>query len=822
MGFHITRLFGLSAIAGLLTFALLAPIAAVASYATTTGFTAFNSLAEYIKPVNAAQASTIYGNLNGEPVALATFYHENRVSVDYDQMSKNMINAVIATEDPRFFKHVGVDILSLIRATLGVASSGLSGPGGSTITMQYVKNSLIEAANIAGDEEALEAATVTTIDRKVREIRFAMALETVTSKEDILAGYLNLSFFGNQLNGIESASNYYFGVKAKDLTVPQAALLTAMLRAPNAYKPDEEENLPDAKIRRDYVINNMRDEGYITAAEAEAYKKEPIVANITPTATGCEANQPTAYFCDYIVWTVRNSPEFGETREDREMLLRRGGLEIYSSMDVALQNTTDSVVKTEMPIDNRWALGAASISVEVGTGRVLAMSQNRIFNQTNDEDPLTTSVNYSTDKDYGGSSGFQTGSTYKIFVLAEWLSKGFLLGDRVDARKRVWEASEFRSRCGGLSGTWDPRNSNSASFTNETVLRSTSLSINTAYVNMAALLDLCDIRDMAVKLGVKRADGDELSFVQSSVLGVNELSPLSLAGAMAGFANDGVYCTPIAIDRVVVRTTGEEMVVPATQCSRAMSSEVAAAATYAFQQVISSGTGTRSRTGDGVPIAGKTGTSDATVQTWMTGYSSRVATAVWVGNVVGKQAVDNTSVNGLFGGAVRHEIWRSVMQQANATYGGSAFPAASPVYLGATTITMPEINALLPEVAETVIKNAGLTVDISDSPVASPNPVGSVAYANYDAGASVVRGSLVTLYISKGGMKAVPNVAGKTVAEATSILNNAGFTTVTPGVSGQEESSNTVPAGSVIRTNPVAGRFAALDGAVLLVISGGP
>jgi membrane peptidoglycan carboxypeptidase len=822
MGFHITRLFGLSAIAGLLTFALLAPIAAVASYATTTGFTAFNSLAEYIKPVNAAQASTIYGNLNGEPVALATFYHENRVSVDYDQMSKNMINAVIATEDPRFFKHVGVDILSLIRATLGVASSGLSGPGGSTITMQYVKNSLIEAANIAGDEEALEAATVTTIDRKIREIRFAMALETVTSKEDILAGYLNLSFFGNQLNGIESASNYYFGVKAKDLTVPQAALLTAMLRAPNAYKPDEEENLPDAKIRRDYVINNMRDEGYITAAEAEAYKKEPIVANITPTATGCEANQPTAYFCDYVVWTIRNSPEFGEAREDREMLLRRGGLEIYSSMDVALQNTTDSVVKTEMPIDNRWALGAASISVEVGTGRVLAMSQNRIFNQTNDEDPLTTSVNYSTDKDYGGSSGFQTGSTYKIFVLAEWLSKGFLLGDRVDARKRVWEASEFRSRCGGLSGTWDPRNSNNASFTNETVLRSTSLSINTAYVNMAALLDLCDIRDMAVKLGVKRADGDELSFVQSSVLGVNELSPLSLAGAMAGFANDGVYCSPIAIDRVVVRITGEEMVVPATQCSRAMSSEVAAAATYAFQQVISGGTGTRSRTGDGVPVAGKTGTSDNTRQTWMTGFSSRVATAVWVGNVVGTQPVDYTSVRGLFGGAVRHEIWRKVMQQANATYGGSAFPAASPVYLGATTITMPEINALLPEVAETVIKNAGLTVDISDSPVASPNPVGSVAYANYDAGASVVRGSLVTLYISKGGMKAVPNVAGKTVAEATSILNNAGFTTVTPGVSGQEESSNTVPAGSVIRTNPVAGRFAALDGAVLLVISGGP
>jgi membrane peptidoglycan carboxypeptidase len=825
MGSLIARLFGLSAIAGLLTFALLAPMAAVASYATTTGFMAFNSLAEYIKPVNAAQASTIYGNLNGEPVALATFYHENRVSIDYDQMSKNMINAVVSTEDPRFFKHVGVDILSLARATLGVASSGLSGPGGSTITMQYIKNSLIEAANIAGDEEALEAATVTTIDRKIREIRFAMALETVTSKEDILAGYLNLSFFGNQLNGIESASNYYFGVKAKDLTVPQAALLTAMLRAPNSYKPDEEENLPDAKIRRDYVINNMRDEGYITAAEAEAYKKEPVVANITPTATGCEANQSTAYFCDYIVWTIRNSPEFGETREDREMLLRRGGLEIYSTMDIALQTTTDELVKNEMPMDNQWAIGAASTSIEVGTGRVLAMSQNRIFNQTTDEDPLTTSVNYSTDKEYGGSSGFQTGSTYKIFVLADWLTKGFLLGDRVDARKRVWKEQEFSARCGGLGGgDWDPKNAG-GNPVNETILTATASSINTAYVNMAAQLDLCDIRDMASALGVKRADGNPLSYVPSSVLGVNELSPLSMAGAMAGFANGGVYCSPIAIDRVVVRATAEEMKTPQTQCSRAMTAEVAAAATYAFQQVISGGTGTRSRTGDGVPIAGKTGTTDDSIQTWMAGYSSRVATATWVGNVVGKESLNRTSIGGLSGSLVRHEIWRKVMIQANATYGGDSFPAPSPSYLGATTVTMPVINALLPEVAETVLKTAGLSVQMDESPVASPNPVGSIAYANYDAGSSVVRGSLVTLYISRGGMKAIPNVAGKTVAEARSVLSSAGFLGVAEPVESQTEYfvfSDSVAAGSVVGTFPESGTSVELVGGIILKISKGP
>ncbi len=826
MGFLIARLFGLSAIAGLLTFALLAPIAAVASYATTTGFTAFNSLAEYIKPVNAAQASTIYGNLNGEPVALATFYHENRVSIDYDQMSTNMINAVISTEDPRFFKHVGVDILSLTRATLGVASRGLSGPGGSTITMQYIKNSLIEAANIAGDKEALEAATITTIDRKIREIRFAMALETVTSKEDILAGYLNLSFFGNQLNGIESASNYYFGVKAKDLTVPQAALLTAMLRAPNDYKPDEEKNLPDAKIRRDYVINNMRDEGFITSAEAEAYKKEPVVANITPTATGCEANQSTSYFCDYVVWTIRNSPEFGETPEDREMLLRRGGLEIYTSMDLALQNTTDEVVKREVPVDNQWALGAASVSMEVSTGRVLAMSQNRVFSQITDEDPTTTSVNYSTDKATGGSSGFQTGSTYKVFVLAEWLSKGFLLGDRVDARNKSWQEREFKAKCGGLGGgDWEPGNFGGGDFVNENILSATVSSINTAYVNMAAQLDLCDIRDMAERFGIKRSDGNPLLYVPSSVLGVNELSPLSMAAAMAGFANNGIYCSPIAIDKVVIRATGEELEVPVSECSRAVSSEVAAAVTYSLERVITGGTATRSRINDGVPIAGKTGTTDETIQSWMTGYSSKVSTATWVGNVVGKQSLNRTSIQGVSGNLVRHDIWRQIMAQANATYGGDSFTPASSLYLGATTVAMPAINALLPEVAETVLKGAGLSVQVADTTVPSPNAPGSIAYANFDEGSSVIRGSLVTLFVSKGGMKAIPNVAGKTVAEAKGILSSAGFLGVAEPVPSQVEYfvfSDSVADGNVVGTFPESGTFIELTEGILLKISKGP
>jgi membrane peptidoglycan carboxypeptidase len=691
--------------------------------------------------------------------------------------------------------------------------------------MQYVKNSLVESANLSGDEEAIAAATAVTVDRKLREIRLAIALEAVATKKEILAGYLNLSFFGNQINGIEAAANYYFGVKAKDLTVPQAALLAAMLKAPNEYKPDEPDNLPIAKIRRDYVIDNMRDEGYITSAEANAYKAEPVEPNITKAPTGCEANQQTAYFCDYVVWTIRNSPEFGLAIEDREMLLRRGGLEIYSTMDIELQNTTDKVVKREMPIDNQWNLGAASVSVEVGTGRVLAMSQNRVFSQITDEDPTTTSVNYSTDRAYGGSSGFQTGSTYKIFVLAEWLSRGFLLGDRVDARKKEWNAEEFSARCGGLVGVWEPQNSNDEKYINENILRSTTASINTSFVSMAAQLDLCDIRDMAQRLGVQRADGNELSFVPSSVLGTNELSALSLAGAMAGFANQGMYCSPVAMDRVIVRSTGKEMRVPTTRCTQAMSPEVAAAATYAFERVITGGTGTRSRIDDDVPIAGKTGTSDSSVQTWMTGYSTEVATAAWVGNVSGAVKVDNTSVRGLFGGAVRHEIWRKVMTRANKIYGGSAFPAPPELYLGASKVIMPNVSGLLPTDAEEFVKIAGLSVKIAKSPVLSLNPIGTVASADYQAGEEVVRGSLVTLYISKGGSVVVPDVAGLTVAEAKAKLLEAGFPAVSEPVPSQVQyfvNSSTIPKGNVVSTSPGPGTPAEGLGAILLIISKGP
>jgi membrane peptidoglycan carboxypeptidase len=824
----ILKFSGLSAIAGILGVALLAPIAIVGGFFASAGITVFENLPDYIKPVNASQASTLYATQDGKPVVVAKFYHENRISVTYNEMSPNVRNAVIATEDPRFFQHNGVDFVSLFRAAATSATRGGNGPGGSTITMQYVKNSLVEAANLTGDKDAIAAATAVSIDRKLREMRLAVALEQSASKQEILAGYLNLSFFGNQINGIEAASNYYFGVKAKDLDIPQAALLAGMLKSPNDYKPDEPSNLDRAKGRRDYVINNMVDAGYISADAGNKAKNTPITVNLTHAPSGCEANQTSAFFCDYVVWTIRHGAEFGPTPEDREMLLRRGGLEIYSTLDLTAQAAAHKATMTWAPANDPSQIGSATTSVQVGTGRILTMAENRIFDQTQSDELGHTSVNYATDREYGGSSGFQTGSTYKVFTLAAWLNAGFRLNDHVDGRVKEYDAAtDFSARCGSIGGTWAPNN-----ITKEpedlTVVQATALSVNTAYASMASQLDLCDIRDVAAAFGVHRADGNELVYYPSSILGINEIAPLAMAAAMAGIANHGVYCTPIAIDRVTVRSTGQDLKVPTTTCTPAVSPEVAAGMTYAMQRVISGGTGGASGTGDSTPLAGKTGTTDSGVHTWMTGFSSAVATATWVGNVSGAKSLSAYKLNKKAANTVRHDIWRTTMQAINKLYPGTGFTPPPADMLGATVITIPALAGQSPESAAEIIKTNDLSPKIVVTQIRSNQPAGTVAYTRPAAGTTAPRGSQIKIYVSKGpavGSVVVPNVAGMTVANAKATLLAAGYAAVSEPQPSQTQffqKSATVPKGNVIGTDPAAGSAAPTTGAILLVISAGP
>jgi membrane peptidoglycan carboxypeptidase len=820
-------LFGLSAVAGLLSMALLLPFIWLGGLGATATVSIFESLPDFIKPVNAADASNIYAMQDGKPVQVARFFAENRISVDFKDISPNMVRAAIDTEDPRFYDHAGVDWLSFGRAILTNITKAGRGPGGSTITMQFVKNNLLEAAVLSGDEEAiaLQTDSAHALQRKFQEVRLALALEKSYSKQDILAGYLNLSFFGTNINGVEAASEYYFGIKAIDLSVPQAAMLTAMLKGAELYRPDIEENKERAISRRNYVIQNMATQGDITQAEADVYKASPIELNIQKIPVGCENDQTTAFFCDYVVWNIRNSPEFGPTQQDREVLLKKGGLDIYTTVDLKLQRVADKATKTWVPPTDKSQIGAASVSVQVGTGRILALTQNRIFDQTASGLEGHTSVNYSADKNYGGSSGFQSGSTYKIFTLAEWLTKGFKLNDHIDGRLKEWNAAtDFSSRCGSLVGTWAPGN-DAKEPEDLTAVQATALSVNTAYASMASQLDLCDIRDTAMRFGVHRADGTELVSYPASILGINEVAPLAMAAAVAGVANKGVYCSPIAIDRVVVRKTSSELQVPRSICSEAVTPEVAAGMTLAMQAVINGGTGGASSTGDGTPLAGKTGTTDSGVHTWMTGFSTAVGTAVWVGNVSGSTSLRKILLNKKQGSTVRHDIWRTIMKSANKTYPGIAFDLPPQEMIDATMIQVPSVSGQVPDVAEQNIIGADLNAKIMLVPVGSTAPAGTVAYITPKAGSVIPRGSMIKIYISKGGQTRIPDVRGMTTAEATATLNSAGFPTVSVPQPSQGQffiRDADIPSGKVVGSMPQAGKSVASSSAILLLISTGP
>jgi membrane peptidoglycan carboxypeptidase len=479
---------------------------------------------------------------------------------------------------------------------------------------------------------------------------------------------------------------------------------------------------------------------------------------------------------------------------------------------------------TWVPPTTENHIGSATVSVQVGTGRILAMTQNRIFDQTNSTEQGHTSVNFSSDKNYGGSSGFQTGSTYKIFTLGQWLTVGKRLGDHVDGRVRNWNAADWSSRCGGLVGDWQPKN-----IVKEpedlSVVQATAMSVNTAYASMANQLDLCDIRDLAMRFGVHRADGTELQSIPSSILGVNELSPLTMAAAVAAVSNKGIYCSPTAIDKVIIRETQKELIVPKSQCSQAVSPEVAAGMTYAMQRVISGGTGGASATGDNTPLAGKTGTTDSGVQTWMTGFSSAVGTATWVGNVSGSVALPGIRLNNKAGNTVRHDIWRTTMQTVNKLYPGGPLGVPPATMIAATIVSVPTIAGQIPATGGQNIKSGDLNFAIVTAPVTSSQPAGTVAYTRPEAGSAVPRGTQIKIYVSKGGNAPVPDVAGLTVAAAKAKLLAAGFSAVSepqPSQTAFFVKSPTIPKGNVVGTDPAVGTSAAGNGAILLIISAGP
>jgi membrane peptidoglycan carboxypeptidase len=342
---------------------------------------------------------------------------------------------------------------------------------------------------------------------------------------------------------------------------------------------------------------------------------------------------------------------------------------------------------------------------------------------------------------------------------------------------------------------------------------------------MASQLDLCDIRDTAMRFGMHRADLTELVAFPASILGINEIAPVTVAAAEAGIANHGIFCSPVAIDRVVIRSSATEMPVPATQCSEAVSQDVAAAMIVAMKKVMNGGTGGASNTGDGAEIAGKTGTTDSGVHTWMTGTTSAVSTATWVGNVVGTKSLKNFVFHGHVANTVRHDIWRTIMKKVNKIYKPGKFDKAPKSMIDATMITIPNVIGKLPSDATSDLILAGLNANIKVKQVVSTQPVGTVAWTSPRFGKTLAKGTQVKIYVSKGGSSIVPDVSGMTVADAKAALLAEGFAAVStpqPSQGQYFQHSANVPAGNVVATLPGAGATASSEGAILLILSLGP
>ncbi|HEX9088816.1 MAG TPA: transglycosylase domain-containing protein, partial [Arthrobacter sp.] len=645
---------------------------------------------------------------------IASLYAENRTKVSLDQMSPYIKDAVIAIEDSRFYEHGGVDTTGIMRALVSTARGNKQ--GASTITQQYVNNvinSSLEAEG-KGDQVLLNGVNKGVGD-KLREMKLAIALEKKFTKEQILEGYLNIVFFNRDAYGIEAASKFFFSTTAKDLTLPQAALLAGVVNSPSFYDPIT--NPENAKVRRDLVLSSMLSQGKIKQAEYDAAVATPVETKVTPARQGCAYSTTAPYFCDYVLHLLLNNPAYGADADARVRTVFRGGLTIKTTLDPNAQTVAQAQVEGsagENP--DKW--GASLVSVQPGSGKIVAMAQNTQFLEA--EGKFNNVINFNVDmrdaqgNDLGGLGGFQPGSTMKPFTFAEWLNEGKSMNTVLNGAVRRYPLNyRWKNTCPtavdgayntaekGLGAADDLQNAEEGYYKNMTVVDGLANSINTMTFATAAQVDLCGIQKIVDAVGIHAGQTNEPVPMTrlSNLIGATQTSPLTMASAFATFANDGKYCEPMAIESVT-DATGAQLPAQAASCRDAIKPEVARGVTAALQEVLNRGSGSlikpRISTRTSFPIAAKTGTNDPNNSTWVVGFTSGLATASWFGDALGSQDRPgrNLTLNGQFykaidGYMIAGPQFSNFMTQIAPSYGTNPFltppsnlvngPAPSPV-----------------------------------------------------------------------------------------------------------------------------------------------
>ncbi|WP_345434355.1 penicillin-binding protein [Actinoallomurus vinaceus] len=747
----IGRLAGTGVVAGVLVALIAFSTVGVAGIGARNSANWFEGIPGDLRTPPVAQRSVI---LAADGSKLATFYYENRLDVPLNKVAPIMRKAILAIEDSRFYEHGGLDFKATVRALASNLAAGEVTQGGSGITQQYIKNLLVETAD--NDAERREARAETP-SRKLRELRYAVAIEKQLTKDQILERYLNIAYFGSGAYGIEAASRHYFGKPAAQLSLADAALLAGIVRYPYAYDPTVNPGL--ATQRRNTVLDRMRELGWIPAATASAAQRAPLNLHIKSTPNGCvESSAP--FFCDYVEREILDDPAFGATVKQRQKLLQGGGLTIRTTLDPRMQQAAQHAVDHYVPPKNSSHKAAAEALVEPGTGEIKAMAVDRKLGPA--EQRGKTWVNFAADSDHGTSIGMQAGSTFKIFTLAAALDQGMPFGHRLEAPDH-YTPTGFRD-CDGRSVSSNESLGNAAdgeggrSFS---LVTGTWHSVNTFFLKLEKQVGLCDTVKMAEKLGMRRADGSALQQYPSFTLGFNTVSPVRLAAAYAAFAARGEYCKPIVLKKIT-DTAGHELKIPSAGCHQAIDKGVADAVNHVLEGVLTKGTA--AGMGIGRPAAGKTGTVDGFSSAWFAGYTPDLASAVWVGDPRGgyRHPLRDVCLGGrcfgeVFGADIPAPIWRQTMLGALEDVPEHDFHSPPSDYYsegsGEDRVHVPDVLGLSPSEAAGRLSAAGFDVSFGPRVDSDTYAKGTVARTSPGAGASVEPGETITIYVSKGAKK---------------------------------------------------------------------
>ncbi|MEM9843497.1 MAG: transglycosylase domain-containing protein [Pseudomonadota bacterium] len=553
-------------------------------------------------------------------------------------VSEDMHNAVIATEDKRFYRHFGISprgILGAIRINLSEGRGALQGHGGSTITQQTAKLLCLGVEYNKDDWES-EAEYVRdcrrgSLGRKAKEAVYAMAMELKYSKSDILSVYLNRAYFGAGAYGAEAAAQRYFGISARQVNAPQAAMLAGLLTAPTRLAPTT--NLQRSQDRAATVLRLMTEQGYLSDTEFAAAQANPAVLSEAAEA------QTGGYFAD---WVMGAGPDFF-TRDTTEDVV------LSTTLDQRVQRAAEEALAWIFENEVREGSKAqAAIVVMSSDGAVRAMVGGRATK-------VSGAFNRAT------MAKRQTGSAFKPFVYGTALELGYSPLDQVRDEPYCLDIPG--------SGRWCPKNYTNDFSGSVTLNEAHARSLNIPAVKVSESVGRDLVRQVATDFGIDNelADGPALA------LGASESTLLEMTGAYAGILNGGSAVIPYGL--IDLRLQGDDeplMGASGGIGERVIQEDAARQLIWMMHNVVQRGTGTRARLPDDREAAGKTGTTQAARDAWFLGFTADYVAGVWMGYD------DNTPLTGVTGGGLPADIWRETMVRVHEGLPATPLPMTRP------------------------------------------------------------------------------------------------------------------------------------------------